>query len=389
MYSSGMGSACCTLAIASHLSETVPDASLLVLTDLPVFGRFRLPPNLDYVHIPRLDRVTAGAGGATSSLRSQGTVAAVRRHLISATLESFDPQLVIVDRTPLGAGDELREVLGGVRRQRPGTRIISGLWDIPGDAAAIRDRWRREGTVDSLADLYDEIWVYGNRDLFDPALEYAVPEAVARKMIYTGYLRHGGSHVNVQEKLAAEGFDANRRLVLVTVGAGRDGFPLANAYLDFMRTANGSCDFQSHVVCGPMMGAGEKRALDERARDLDSVTVDRFHKDLSPYLSAASAVVATSSYNTFCQILSFRKDAVIVPRRTGTSEELMRARLLERHDLADVVRPEDLSPERLGTRLLERLSRPSPPGGRKYGAIPLDGLDNIAKRVADLAAFTS
>lgn len=384
MYSSGMGSACCTLAIARHLSSGLPDASFLVITDLPVFGRFQLPDNLDYVHVPRVLGVHPGGDAPASHLDSDDTVRAIRRQLIGATFESFDPHLVIVDRTPLGIGNELRSALAEVRRHRRQTRIVAGLWDVPGEASTIRERWQREGVFDSLAHLYDEVWVYGSPQLFDPVREYAVPPEIARKLFFTGYLRHEFDASDARAKLASEGFDLERPLVLVTVGGGRHGYPLANAYLDSLEAVNGSCDFQSHVVCGPMMSSADKDALDARVRRLPSVSIDRFHKDLTPYVRAASTVVSTLGYNTCCQILSFQKQAIIAPRSTASSDELLRARMLERQALVQTLPPEEFSAERLGELLLGQLLQPAPEAyPDRYRAIPLDGLDNIAKRVIE------
>lgn len=377
IYSSGMGSACCTLAIATHLSESIPGTSFLTLTDLPVFGRFRLPANLDYVHIPRLPE-GGEAPAPASQLESGEAVLDLRRRIVGATLESFAPHLVIVDRFPLGVGRELADALLSLRRRRPRARMVAGLWDVSGAPEAVSAAWASDGTHHGLHALYDEIWVYGTPDLFDPVREYALPSEVVAKLVYTGYIRHRAPAESPRGRLLAEGLDPDRPLVLVTLGGGRGGHLLADHYLRFLESTGADGEFQSHLVCGPLLSDVEKSDLEARAARLPGVTLDRFHKDLTPYFQAASVVVSTSGYNTWCQILSFEKRAVVVPRADRGCDQRVRAEALARRGLVEMLRPEELSPERLGEKVLAELraSGPLPKRG-----LPLDGLENIAKRV--------
>jgi predicted glycosyltransferase len=375
MYSSGMGSACCTLTIATHLSEAFPGASFLVLTDLAVFGRLRLPPNLDYVHVPRLPELDAPA--AERQFDSSEAAADLRRRVALATFASFDPHMVIVDRFPLGAGGELAGALQALRGSRPRVRLVAGLWDVPGAPGDVGRAWADDGIVAGLSSLYDEVWVYGTPDLFDPVREFGLPAAVARKVVYTGYLRHRVAGESPREKLLAHGLDPDLPLVLVTLGGGRGGFPLADGYLRFLESAGGAGAFQSHVVCGPLLSDAEKDDLEARAARLHRVSVDRFHKDLSPYFQAASVVVSTSGFNTWCQILSFEKRAVLVPRADGGSDQRVRAEALAGRGLVEMLAPHELTPERLGEKVLAQLRASGPPPR----AVPLDGLETIAKRL--------
>jgi predicted glycosyltransferase len=379
MYSSGMGSACCTLAIATHLSETLAGTSFLVLTDLPVFGRFRLPPNLDYVHIPSLARRNGKAPEPASQRECLQGVRDLRKRVVRAAHESFDPDRVIVDRLPLGVEGELAEALQALRRGQPGIRLVAGLWDVAGAPDAVSASWARDGTRDALEALYDEVWVYGTPDLFDPVREYELPVEAVEKLVYTGYLRHRGRPGSAREKLLAQGLDPDRPVVLVTLGSGRGGYPLADGYLRFLESA-GAADFQSHLVCGPLLPDADKEDLELRAARLPGVTLERFHKDLTPWFQAASVVVSTSGFNTWCQILSFEKRAIVVPRVDGSSDQEVRAEALAREQLVDVLRPGELSPERLGERVLAQLDASGPPGR----ALPLDGLENLATRLIQL-----
>ncbi len=393
MYSSGMGGACSTLAIASHLSELSPSTSFLILTDLPVFGRFRLPLNLDYLHIPRLSGSVASSDEPTSRFISDDSALEIRRRLVAAAIESYDPHLVIVDRRPLGIANELEEPLYALRKRRPQTRIVAGLWDVSERSHEMLDRDAEEDVCDALRALFDEIWLYGPPDLYISSNRGSIDPELAEKAYFTGYLRYAAQTDDVNQKLASEGIDPEQPLVLVTIGSGGKGYAVVDEYLNFIEQdlSSDAANFQTHIVCGPMMSTAEKKSLDDRVAVLDSVTIDRFHKDLTPYVHAASVVVSTAGYNTCCQILSFKKRAVVVPRGNENREQIVRAEFLQERGLVEMIHPDDLDAKLLGTKVLEQLSESlGEQDLEKYRSVTLDGLENIAKRVIESAStFTS
>ncbi len=387
MYSSGMGGACSSLSIASHLSDAFPGTSFLVLTDLPVFGRFKLPRNLDYVHIPRVAAGIPAAEEPTSRLDSNAAVLEIRRNVISAAVESYAPHFVIVDRQPLGIECELYEPLTELRRRDSRVRIVAGLRDVVGDPALVRAAWAHQGggaSIDEVFDeVFDEVWLYGARQVFGSEFD---PSADFPNVVYMGYLRHEFALKEARSKLVNEGVSLERPLVLVTVGGGREGYRLVDHFFSYLESRDIEPDFETHVVCGPLMSTAEKKALDARAARLAGVSIDRFHKDLTPYVRSASVVVSTFGYNTACQILSFRKRAVVVPRMQPNRDELLRARAFDAHGLVEMIHPDALVPALLGEKVLDALNG----GGRSvntngYHVAPLDGLENIAKRIIEHA----
>ena len=382
MYSSGMGGALRCLAIASDLSRRLPNASVLALTDLPILGRFRFPRNFDYVHIPALGS-NGGGADLTPGLRSESAAMGLRRTIAATTVESFEPDLMIVDRHPLGVGRELAPTLIALRERRPEMRLVLGLPDVIGDPGAVRESWDSTGAVDALRSLYDEVWVYGVSEVFDAAREYGLPDSVSKKFVYTGYLRYHVDADAARAKALREGIRPESPLVLVSAGSGRGGFPLLDTYLDFLEKLDGMSDFQSHLVCGPFMPSDQRKALEERSRQLPSVDVNTFHTNLMPYVHAATVVVAGFGYNTCCELLSLTKPAVVVPCARANAEQSVRARAMAERGLVDYLEPEELGRERLGAMVLERLHERSRP---LEGVIPMEGLDRVARRVIDHAA---
>lgn len=94
-------------------------------------------------------------------------------------------------------------------------------------------------------------------------------------------------------------------------------------------------------------------------------------------------------YNTFCEVLSFDKPAVIVPRTTPRLEQWIRASRAEQLGLIKMLdeNRDGMTPETMinAIRSLAQQNRPSaafPPG-------LLDGLDYVTDRVAKLLSGTA
>jgi predicted glycosyltransferase len=176
--------------------------------------------------------------------------------------------------------------------------------------------------------------------------------------------------------------------VLVTAGSGEEGYRLTDSYISFLETLNGGRTFQSHIVYSPQMPAADKHALNSRVERMPGISVHQFHHDLDSYLHGATALVSMSGYNTCCQILSYRKRAVVVPRQSSSSSQLRRAETFQRYGVATMVHPERLTPEHLGQEILKQIGRKESTDSRdEYKAIPLTGLNNIARRVIDLCGI--
>ena len=63
----------------------------------------------------------------------------------------------------------------------------------------------------------------------------------------------------------------------------------------------------------------------QRISVLENVSVRTFSADMEHLMEAASAVVCMGGYNTFCEVMSFNKKALLIPRSRPRKEQLIRA----------------------------------------------------------------
>jgi predicted glycosyltransferase len=98
-------------------------------------------------------------------------------------------------------------------------------------------------------------------------------------------------------------------------------------------------------------------------------------------MARADRVIAMGGYNTICEVLSFQKRALIVPRSVPRREQIIRAERLRNLGLIDLLKAEDLSPRALS----QWMARERPPL-RVEGRINLNGLDRLPALAEELLA---
>ena len=134
------------------------------------------------------------------------------------------------------------------------------------------------------------------------------------------------------------------------------------------------------VVTGPYMPAEQRQRLLHRAQRHPRCDVLEFVPDLVPLIDRADRIIAMGGYNTICEVLSFEKHALIVPRVHPEPEQWIRARRLQDLGLIEVLHPDDLTPRALSDWLTRDLGRP--PASRSR--VDVSGLTRIPALLAGL-----
>ncbi|HEX9754282.1 MAG TPA: glycosyltransferase [Gemmatimonadales bacterium] len=327
--------------IAQALAGSPLRPALLLLAEAREAGAFPMPGRVDCVTLPALRKDADGRCAPRHLGLPLRDVVALRAETIRATLRSFDPDVLIVDHLARGALGELQPALSALRAGGR-TRCILGLRDVLEAPDELRREWRRWRTVAAIRAYYDAVWVYGDPAVYDLVRECRFPRSVAAKVTYTGYLdsrrRLECEPTTVPQLLQTLGL-ADRRLVLCLVGGGQDGGPLAEA---FLQTALPP-DAVGVVVTGPFMPPDVRRAIHALGATTGVKVVD-FLAEPAPLLQRADSVIAMGGYNSVCDVLSFDKRALIIPRGPPRREQLLRAERLGAVGAFDVLDPSRLSP---------------------------------------------
>ena len=369
----GLGHIRRTRTLAMALADAHPGASVLILTGSPLVGRFDFPHGIDFVRIPGVVKLPTGAYATHNMGLDIAETVDLRRSLIRQTARVFDPDLMIVDKEPTGFR---REVLWALKKVRErGARVVLGVRDVLDEPVALAEEWRRKKAVEAVERYYDDIWVYGLEQMHDPLENLPLSPGAREKVRFTGYLRREAPEDWPPSSEVAERAPG---YVLVTPGGGGDGETLIDWVLRAYESVHAP-RVPLVVVFGPFLSPERRAAFEQRARKLPQVTCLSFVSRLEQLMQRARGVVAMGGYNTFCEILSFDKPAVIVPRRTPRLEQAIRAEAAARLGLMRMLEPDGETPaaEPMIEAIQGLATQPAPSASAPPGL--LDGLERVVE----------
>ena len=373
MYSQGMvgfGHIRRNASIAQALRASPLPPAIVMIAEAWQAGALPMPEGVDCVTLPALRREPDGAYNPRFLLDvSDQELIALRSRVIRSAMQVFEPDVLIVDHLPLGAARELTRTLEQLQ-ERGTTRCVLGLRDVLQDPETVRRTWSEQGHAEAIRDYYDAVWIYGDPAVYDPVREYGVLDPVAAKVRYAGYLderpRLQFAAVQADPLLATL---PPGKLALCVVGGGHDGAALAEAFVQ----ADLPPDTTGVVVTGLYMPEESRERLRRRAERRPRLRVFEFLPEPAALIQRAERIVCMGGYNTACEVLSFEKHALMVPRVHPNLEQWIRAQRLRELGLVDVLHPDQLSPRALTDWLARDLGPPPASGGR----VDLGGLTRI------------
>ncbi|GJL81072.1 MAG: membrane protein [marine bacterium B5-7] len=303
--------------IAHALVDHYKGLRVLILSGSPIIGSFDFKARVDFVRIPSVVKLYNGDYTSLNEHIDLVQTLSIRESIINHTARVFKPDLFLVDKEPLGLRGEVKSTLELFRGRD--TRVVLGLRDIMDEPGALKKEWSKRDIAAVLKNYYDEIWVYGHPTIGNPLDGVGLPSHVVDNLTFTGYImRH------VPDTPMADWHVPSDPYVLVTTGGGGDGSEMIDWVLRAYESGE-PIPYPALMVLGPFMSSDTRQEFSERAVLLDNVQVQTFSPNMERVMQQAVAVVAMGGYNTFCEILSFDKKALLVPRSKPRREQLIRA----------------------------------------------------------------
>jgi predicted glycosyltransferase len=363
--------------IAHALVDTRPNLSVLILSGSPIIGNFSFRSRVDFVRIPGVIKLRHGDYMPLSLKIGIEEILGLRASIIRHTAESFAPDVVLVDKEPWGLRGEVRDTL--LMLKAKGTPLVLGLRDVMDDPAVLAEEWHRKNAIPALTDVYDHIWIYGLPEICDPLQGVRLPPSVEAKIRYTGYLRRSVSEMD-RPLLTVNPF-AGRPYVLVTTGGGGDGAEVIDWVLRAYEHVP-DIPYPALLVLGPFMRSTAQAAFMERVARLERVEAITFDANIETLMADAAGIVAMGGYNTFCEILSLDKRALIVPRSVPRMEQSIRASRAEALGLVRTLPIDgECDPANMAAAIAALPSQPLPSEVRMPGL--LEGLAVIDRMIGD------
>lgn len=289
--------------------------------------------------------------------------------------DAIEPQVLLIEMFPFGRGQFRFELLpllqeACARPVRP--CIVSSVRDVLVRKA---DPRRNQAVIALAQRFFDHVLVHGDRDLIPLTASFPEAEAIARKLIYTGYVAEAAAAPAGPGSASENG----RGEVIVMVGGGAVGEPLLRTAL-LARPLSRARDRVWRLLTGPNLPDPVHDEL--RWNAADGVVVERWRADIPTLLANATLAVSQAGYNTMMDLLGAAVPAVVVPFTTETeTEQAARAQVLAARGAVTLVPAQELSPKRLAAAIDETLTKPR-------RSLPLDrrGAETTARAIAAFCA---
>jgi predicted glycosyltransferase len=375
----GLGHLRRSRAVAHAIVERLKQSNVMIVSGSAIAGAFDLRARVDFIKIPSVIKLYNGDYTSLSEHIDLADTLRMRRAILQSTAEIYRPDVFIVDKEPLGLRGELEPTLNLLKAA--GCRLVLGLREVLDGPELLREEWRRSNALAHIDRLYDEIWVYGCETFWNPLTGLDVPDRIRKRMRFMGYLERNmpGSPSDNLPKLP-------ERYILVTAGGGGDGAVMMDQVLAAREVTPG-LDAAIVMVLGPFMRVEDRDMIKQRAGRIGGIVVIDFDARVESLMAGAEAIVSMGGYNTFCEILSFDKPALLIPRTEPRQEQLVRAERAAALDLVDMLTPEAADdPATLGRALVRLLSRQPPSQSRT--PVDLGGLRRVSDRVESLVGET-
>lgn len=372
----GLGHFRRNLAISGALVRRLPHANVLMVSGSPCATQFSLPERCDVVKLPAVGKDSDGCYVSRSLAIPLNEALALRRQLIKAAYESFNPDVVLVDHQLTGMLGEAQDMVRTARAA--GKLTIFGMRDIVDSASVVEQAWSSQECRNALASDYGLICVYGDKQVFDAISEYPFLKPYQHKISNVGYI------VSPLDKAKRRPVPSLNKQVLVTVGGGEDGAERIEAYLAALDLA--PFDWNTHIVTGPLMDESKVRAFKRkvaRAGYARSVRISRFYRNIPGLLQQADAVVSMAGYNSCTEILQSGRAAVLLPRDRMRHEQRIRAERLAARGLVHSL--EGLDPSLLRQAVEKALDCKT----IRIGLPELNGLDNMCELIEQMTDLTA
>lgn len=370
----GLGHLRRSRALASALTQSDTVQSAIILTGSPVAGRFTFPERVDHVRLPGVTKLPDGSYISQTLGLDIEEITSLRAGLIESAMKQYDPDLLIVDKEPTGFRGELLPTLERLKAEGK-TKIVLGLRDVLDEPKVLATEWARKGAVEATEKYYDDIWIYGVKSVYDPTDGLDLSPETRDRMHWTGYLRR---------EITDPTDTPTDPYILITPGGGGDGKAMVDQVLAAYEQ-DPDLSPRALLVYGPFLSGDVREEFETRVAKLNGrVTAVGFESRMEALFANAEGVVCMGGYNTFCEVLSFDKRAVIVPRTVPRLEQWLRASRAEELGLVRMLDEtrDGMTPQSMikAIRALPLQGKPSDAGADGL----LDGLDDVIKRARAL-----
>jgi predicted glycosyltransferase len=354
----------CKEIMCALIQDFKDDFKICFVSGGQIVPDFQLPPEVEVVYL--------------SEIRQQGTelvpldqaflLEEIKEHRTQQLLNVFDrfqPDCLITECFPFSKLIMKYELIPLLQRAKASIRpvqIVCSLRDlIMTQPISENHRERRESKICQLVNqFYDAVLFHADARVQKLEDCFSSVDDLRCDVVYTGYVaqEYAEEPVLVAEDIV--GLRDRTPIIVASAGGGRHGYPLLSTLIAASVQLADRIPHTIYVFAGPFMPEEDFLRLQQAAAGKPNVVLRRYTAALLNYLEKAELSVSLGGYNTMMNVLRTGVRSLLLPslNASQTDEQRIRAEKFSKLGLVNLLKPDDLEPERLTKAIITALSRP-------------------------------
>jgi len=340
-----------------------------------VIDKITYPENINVINLPP---ITADPEFSSVKCAQTGAepeaIFQQRAHLLISLFKRIKPHILTIELYPFGRGafkKELDPILKMANKS--GVKTICSLRDILVDRAD-KPAYEQK-VVDRMNRYFDMLLIHSDPALFPLEKSFSRLSDIKADIRYTGYVAPKNSSVTEETGSPS---------IIVSIGGGRFGHELAEAVIDVAPALLEKIPHAITLSTGPFCPQNISAQLKRKAGNLPNLTIVDFIPDLHIRLQSASLSISMGGYNTTMDVLASGVRAMMMSCvNNGGMDQKKRLNKLAQMGIIELIKPEDLQPDRLLKNILENLNKNQP-----RTQIDLNGVEKTTAILSDLISHS-
>jgi predicted glycosyltransferase len=275
-----------------------------------------VPAGCEFVHLPSLDsllRSKAREWGREPFLDAPPSqTLPMRQRMLEAAIEAFEPDAIIVDYLALGKNRELRNILSSTKSLK--YLVWRGVMDAPSNVRV--DLLDAESEF-VIGKYYDRLVVACDPRIVDVVQEYTLPNVIADKVTYVGYVAPRFTLEALKLARTRRGIGADTRWVVCSGGGGKLAEEIV---VEAARTVSHLPFVAVDVIVGPRSRAAALEVATYAPASCD-IQVRQSDESLDLLHASSDLVVCPGGYNSTVEAMAGGATLVAAPVQWDTNDE--------------------------------------------------------------------
>jgi predicted glycosyltransferase len=328
-----------------------PDFQVSFINGGEIIAGFQVPEGVEVINLPAIKTDSEfQALQVPDGFDSIEALLEHRRDLLLNALNQIQPDTLIVELFPFGRRKFSTELVPLLEQAKAiGTKTVCSLRDI---VVTKQDRQRHEEKVCKLMNRhFDMLLIHGDPQFMPLETSFSRVKDLKCEVHYTGY-------VVQEEEVQSATCNVQKPIILVSVGGGRFGHELLDCVAEASAFLEERIPHHIQMFAGPFSPDDVLERLQTVAVTRSNLSVDRYTPSLLSYMHQADLSISMAGYNTTMNILTTGVRSMLLPF-TGNDdqEQRIRSERLEELGVVQVIRTEDLQPERFAEKVVQALQQ--------------------------------